>query len=150
MTHNKKRNRFYPATTNSMFNDLFNDSFWYPVVNQFNGGSSYPAVNIRENKNDYVVELAAPGLGKKDITVKVDENKLHIAYDHKTSKKEGKDAKFVRREFTHQSFHRTFILPEDEVDQTGIDAKFDSGVLRVTVPKKEKTPETPARVIEVN
>jgi HSP20 family protein len=97
-----------------------------------------PAINVLETEKEYDVELAAPGLDKKDFKVHVDaDNNLHIEMEKKTEEKEGKKhGRYLRREFSYEKFQQTLLLPDDaETDK--IEAKVEKGVLNVHIPKKE-------------
>ncbi len=99
---------------------------------------SIPAVNIIENLPNFVVELAAPGLEKKDFTIEIEEDTLKIASKKVEEKKqESNDSKFLKREFNYSSFERNFKLPEN-IQAENIEANYENGVLRVTLPKMEE------------
>ena len=94
-----------------------------------------PAVNITENKEDYKLSVAAPGLKKDDFKIDVEGNMLTISSEKEDSKEE-KDERYTRKEYSYSSFSRSFALPE-EVNQEKIEAKYQDGVLKVTLPKKD-------------
>jgi HSP20 family protein len=94
-----------------------------------------PAVNVTDNKDNYLVSLAAPGLKKSDFKIDVDGNMLTISSE-KEENKEEKEAKFTRKEYSYSSFSRSFTLP-DEVNREKIDAVYEDGVLKLTLPKTE-------------
>lgn len=99
---------------------------------------SIPAVNIIENFPNFVVELAVPGLQKDDFTIEVEEDTLKIAskkVEEKTT--ENQESRFRKREFNFQSFERNFQLPEN-VKTENIEASYENGILRITLPKEEK------------
>ncbi len=99
---------------------------------------SIPTVNIIENFPSFVIELAAPGLQKEDFTIEVEEDRLKIASKKVEEKKEeNKDFHFKRREFNYNSFERSFKLPEN-IKIEDIEANYENGVLRVTLPKMEE------------
>jgi HSP20 family protein len=132
-----------------------NDPF-LPLLNDFFGGSlldsewtTSPAVNIAENKDEYRIEVAAPGLSKEDFRIHVDNGLLEIAVEKDASgKTQETDETFHRREFCYGNFKRTFTLPEAvEADQ--ISAAFTDGILKITIPKKEEAKEKPAKVIPI-
>ena len=106
-----------------------------------------PNANIVENDKDFRIELAAPGLERKDFKVEVDNNVLIISAEKEEEKKE-ENNNFKRREFSYNSFRRSFALPENSLPDK-IDAKYDSGILHLTLPKKEVTISTPAKQIQV-
>ena len=100
---------------------------------------SSPSVNIKETKDAYVLEVSAPGFAKESFNVKVEENLLTISAEAKEEKLE-EGEKMTRREFTRQSFKRSFTLPKTVVADK-IAAAYDSGILNITLPKVEETKE---------
>ena len=97
-----------------------------------------PAVNVKETDNSFELEVAVPGLKKKDINIDLEDNVLKISSLNEDEKKEEKD-RFKRREFHYHSFERSFTIPED-TDENKIDAKHENGVLFISIPKKEVKP----------
>lgn len=135
-----------------------NQQNWLPsVFNDFWGNewlakntASVPAVNIKETDNEYVVELAAPGLTKNDFKVEInDDNQLVVTVENKKENDE-KDEKgtYLRREFAYTAFQQAMILP-DNIDKDKIEAKADKGVLTIDIPKKPVTKEEKSKSIEV-
>lgn len=108
--------------------DKFNDDDFFNFRNFW-----MPAVNIKDKKAEFDIEVAAPGLEKKDFKVTVDNGILCIAAE-KESKVEEKEENFTRQEFNYNSFERSFTLPEN-VDADHIDAKYDNGVLKLKLKK---------------
>lgn len=107
-----------------------------------------PSVNITENPKDFVVELAAPGLEKKDFKVEADKDLLTISAEKKTEeKKETKN--YSRREFSYNSFSRSFNMPDNTLPDK-ITAEYQNGVLKLTLPKKEVTVVAPKKEIKVS
>ena len=108
----------------SIFNDFF-DNDWMERAN-----ATAPAINVIESENDYKIELAAPGMTKKDFNVHIDEdNNLVIAMEKKEQKKEEKkNSRYLRREFSYSKFQQTMILPND-VEKDKITAQVEDGVL---------------------
>lgn len=144
-----KFNPFAPARHH---NDLgsFVDDFFNTSIADFVGSdfvTSLPSVNIAETADNFKVELAAPGLEKSDFDINVEKNQLIISAK-KEKKEEVTEDKFTRREFNYSSFSRSFKLT-NKVDSTNISAKYENGVLEVTVPKKEKAKEQSAINIEI-
>lgn len=122
----------------SLFDDfLTRDFFSFPMRTAFSG-SSVPAVNVKETGTAFELEMAAPGMEKKDFKVELDQNTLVISAqkENKTEEK-NEDGKYSRKEFSYQSFRRTFHLPEDLVQADGINANYKDGILHIMVPKKE-------------
>jgi HSP20 family protein len=119
---------------NPFFNDVYsllNDSFLSEKAI-----TRTPAVNIAETDNQFEVELAIPGLNKEDIKINLDKNLLSVSADKKAENvQEGK--KFSKREFGFSAFSRSFTLPES-ADQSKIEADYTSGILKLTIAKKEE------------
>ena len=114
-----------------IFNDFF-DNRWMERVNY-----SAPAINVKENKHAYIVEVAAPGMTKDDFQVHVDEDdNLVISIESKKEdKEENKDTHYLRHEFSYAKFQQTMLLPDD-VETEKIDAKVEHGVLTIDLPKR--------------
>ncbi|WP_238555055.1 Hsp20/alpha crystallin family protein [Chryseobacterium sp. P1-3] len=110
--------------------------------------TTVPSVNIMENADAYEVQVAAPGMEKNDFQIKLDGNLLTIS-SSKQDSSETKEKNFTRREFSYQSFQRSFELPKDVVDQENIQAKYENGLLKLTIPKKEEAKQKPPRLIEI-
>ncbi len=108
---------------------------------------SLPAVNIIEGKDDYRIELAAPGLRKEDFKLNLDNNVLTVSSE-KEEKQESNDDKVMRREFSYYSFKRSFTLP-DSVDADKISASHKDGILNILIPKREEAKQKPSRDIKV-
>ena len=121
--------------------DLLNDGFW-------TGKSMNPAMNIKEIGNEYEIELAAPGFDKKDFKVTIENGCLNISAEKSTSEEE-KDANYTRREFSHNSFERSVQLP-DTIKDDAVNAKYNDGILRFKLAKKEEAKKKKPKVIEVS
>ena len=136
----------------SLLNDFFMDD-WFnsSLANWRTEGATLPAVNVRETNDDFMIDVAAPGMKRDDFKVELDNNILTISSE-KEEKQEEKDknGKFTRREFSYQSFQRSFSLPESKVDGGKISAKYADGILHVVVPKREDAKVKPARQIAVS
>ena len=103
-------------------------------------GINVPPVNISETPKEYSFELAAPGMTRKDFKLEIDDRRLNIIGE-RVEKKEEKDwegKNFSRKEFSYKSFHRAFQIPENsKLDR--VDAKYENGILKIIIPKKEVT-----------
>jgi len=95
-----------------------------------------PAVNIKEENDKFVLELAAPGMKKDDFKINLDNYQLTISAETKNEKKEKED-NYTRREFVFNSFSRSFTLPKT-IDIDKIKADYKNGVLDIVLPKKEE------------
>ncbi len=130
----------------SVFNDFFDTDF-LPKMN-----TTAPAINVIEKKDEYDVELAAPGLTKGDFKVTLDEDEnLVVDLEKKVEdKQENKETgHYLRREFSYTKFHQTLLLPDD-VDREHIAATVDNGVLNVVLPKKTAAQlKKESKVIEI-
>ncbi len=109
--------------------------------------SSVPAVNIKENEKDYELELVVPGRKKDDFVIEVDKNILTVSSEIKSEESKTED-NYTRREFSFSSFKRAFTLP-DSIDVDGVNAAYDSGVLKLTLPKKAEALPKPKRLISL-
>jgi len=108
---------------------------------------SMPAINIAETNDNYTIELAAPGLTKKDFSVNLDKDVLTIEAKKESEKAEENDY-FVRKEFDFSSFKRSFSIPENvEVDK--LNAVYENGILNLTLPKKDEAKVKPSREIKI-
>jgi len=128
------------------WDDFFNDSF-FNQVKSTSGKGTAPAVNVSEDDKGYTIEVAAPGIEKKDFNLEVDNDVLTISSEKKENNKEQKQT-FLRREFNFQAFKRSFQLPET-IDQEQIKATHEAGILTLTLPKKEEEVQKVPRQIEV-
>ena len=111
-------------------------------------GINVPSANVKETAKEYLIELAAPGLERKDFKVEITDHTLNISSEKKEEKKEEKDG-YSRKEFSYSSFNRSFSLP-DNVKEGGIDAKYQNGILKIVLPKKDVTVSKPVREIAVS
>jgi HSP20 family protein len=104
----------------------------------------FPPVNIHETSEAYHLELSAPGRSKEDFKLAVDNGQLTISFEKKEDTKT-EDYKTVRKEFSFRSFKRSFTL-DDKIDSNGIQAKYENGVLKVLLPKKEQVKESTKQI----
>lgn len=128
--------------------DFFFGDDHLPGAFDSNRSGSMPAVNVVETKDDFQVELAAPGLDKKDFNIDVENNLLTISSE-KEMRNEVEGEKMMRREFCYASFKRSFTLPEG-TNSDKIKASYKDGVLTVFIPKREEAKEKPARKISIS
>ncbi|MDD5507156.1 MAG: Hsp20/alpha crystallin family protein [Bacteroidales bacterium] len=138
-----RRKSFVPGFVDGFFGKDFLSDFFDDRT-----GISMPAVNILETKDDFKLEIAAPGLTKKDYKIQVENNVLTISSE-KEEKQEEKDSRFMRREFSYSSFTRSFTLPMT-VAADKITASHSEGILTINIPKKEEAKEKPAREIKIS
>jgi HSP20 family protein len=127
---NGQKNQNVNPFFNDVFESIFNDSFLSDKL-----ATRVPAVNIAETENEFHIELAVPGLKKEDFKINLDKNVLSISAEKKTENvDEGK--KYSKREYSYNSFVRSFTLPET-VDHAKIEAEYTDGILKLVVAKKE-------------
>src|SRR5215213_3164569 len=106
-----KWNNGLPGMTN-LFDDFFAKDLWnWGQDNNSTTRTTIPAVNIKENNDNFVVEMAAPGMNKEDFKIELDGNQLTIGSEQKTENTENEGERYSRREFSYQSFQRSFTLP---------------------------------------
>ena len=132
----------------SVVDDFFGKDMLSNFFDDFQTGICIPAVNIIEGKEDFRIEVAAPGLNKSDFSIDVKNNVLFISSE-KNQQDENKDEKIMRREFSYSSFNRSFSLP-NSVDTDRITANHKDGILSIIIPKKEEAKEKPARQIKIS
>lgn len=138
----------YPSFS-SLFDDFFNTELGdWKRKNFSSTQTTLPKVNIKEDEDGFMVELAAPGMEKSDFAIKLDNNVLTIASDKQEESKKD-DEKYARREFSYQSFQRSFTLP-DTVDEEKISAYYEKGILHIGIPKKEEAKPKPAKTINIS
>lgn len=137
-----------PAPKNNIVNvldDFFNMSFGDVLDSDFSRKS--PAINIVENENAYTIELAAPGLKKENFSINIEKDQLIISAKVESEKTED-TPKYKRREFNYSEFKKSFHLNKD-IDTEKIDAKYENGVLRIALEKREEAKDKEPRVITV-
>ena len=128
-----------PVFINNLFDDFFGN-----LPSQTEGNNFSTAVNIHESKDGFHVELNAPARNKEDFKISAEKGILTISYEKK-DEVENKDYKTLRREFSVQSFKRSFNL-DDNINVDGIQAKYENGVLSIFLPKKEEVKVQPKEI----
>lgn len=131
----------YPTRNKMYGTPVFNKFFGFSDadLSKFLGTdvfSSAPAVNISETEKGFKLEVAAPGFNKENFTLKVEDNTFIVKGEHKVENEEKKE-NYTRREFQFGSFERKFTLPKN-VDKENIDAKYENGVLTISIAKTEE------------
>lgn len=137
----KRRDReVFPAFFNRFWDNDFFSNCWE---------ADMPAVNVKENRKSFKVDISVPGFDKEDIHIDVNQNILTISGKKEMNKEEkDEDDRILREEFSSSSFSRSFTLPED-IDTEAIEANQKDGVLRITLPRKEKALESAKKEIEI-
>ena len=121
-------------------NEKFFDSDWMKSI-------TVPSVNIRETDQEFFVELAAPGLNKKDFKIAIENGMLTISAEKKLEKEE-KEKEFTRKEFSYTNFSRSFMLPEN-VNEEKVEAHYEDGLLKLQLLKKVVDKTKNVKAIEV-
>ena len=130
-------------TTGDSFDDFitgfFNDDFFTPManINNFN-------TDIKETDTEYIVEADLPGVKKEDITLDYKDNNLIISAKRENEINEEKD-NYIRRERSYGSFSRSFYI--DNVDKNSIEASFNDGQLKITLPKINQSISNDSRIL---
>lgn len=132
-------------TFSPFLSNLFDDDF-FPVMNNRTG--SMPAVNIKENDKSFILELAVPGMDKKDLKIDINEEVLTISSESKSESEEEKDG-YKRKEFSYSSFCRSFYIPEN-VNREKIGATYKDGILNVELPKMDEEKNKITRQIKIS
>ncbi len=132
-------------TYSPFLSNLFDDDF-FPVLT--NRTSSMPAVNIKENDKNFALELAIPGMDKKDLKIDINEDVLTISSESKNESEEEKDG-YKRKEFSYSSFCRSFYIPEN-VNREKISAGYKDGILNIELPKMEEEKNKITKQIKIS
>ena len=111
--------------------------------------TTLPSVNIKENTDDFIIEVAAPGFEKKDFLIEVDNDTLTIASEKKIEDEVKEGERITKKEFSYQSFSRSFTLPM-LVERDRIIAKYEKGILNIVIPKKEEAKPKPTKRIAIS
>src|SRR5690242_17962863 len=152
MTLIKRSNDLFPNLP-GVFDDLFTrDLFNWGTSNFSSTNTTIPAVNIKETGDNFEVEVAAPGMTKDDFRIQLDGNTLTISSEKEqvNEAEEGEDNRYTRKEFSYQAFQRTFVLPKDVVDAENIQARYENGLLKLTIPKREEARKKAPRFISIS
>ena len=139
----KSNGNLIPFGMDNFFDDDFFDNKWLEKKLKH----TLPAVNIKETKKEFNIEFAAPGFMTKDFNIDLDDNVLTISAEKEREKNEEND-NFTRKEFSYNSFSRSFTLPKT-VNGEKIDAKYKDGILKLGIPKMEETKLLPKKEIKV-
>jgi HSP20 family protein len=123
----------------SFLDNLLNDE---PSTNEYRMNT--PEVNIVETNDDYQLELNVPGRKKDDFKITVDKNILTVSFEKKEEQKD-ESKKIIKREFVTKSFKRSFSLDE-KINADEINAKYEDGLLLLTLPKKEEVKVLPKEI----
>tara|TARA_R110000823_G_scaffold107423_1_gene226177 strand:+ start:865 stop:1290 length:426 start_codon:yes stop_codon:yes gene_type:complete len=141
MSLTKRNEVLFPV----LMNEIFRPDWFGGTHNET---TAMPAVNIKENEENFELELFVPGRNKDELIIEIDNSVLTVSSETKKEEEESKE-NFTRREFTLSSFKRAFTLPET-VATDKIEATYINGVLKFNLPKKEEALPKPKRKIELS
>lgn len=136
--------RAYPARKhfNNVFDELIN-SFPATWSNETKATGA-PAVNINESADGYNLDFNVPGRNKEDFKINLDNGLLTVSFEKK-EQPENAAVTSIRKEFSFNSFTRSFTLDE-KISTEGIEAKYENGILSVFLPKKEEVKNAPKQI----
>jgi HSP20 family protein len=132
--YNSALNDYVPTSFSNLIDRFFNESVTRSGGSVY--GSFVPKVDVIENDKDYEIHVAVPGVNKEDFKIDLNDNYLTISGERKLNK-EKNEKNFHSIETQYGTFTRSFSLPEN-VDVNNIKAKYENGILEVTIPKDEK------------
>lgn len=139
-----------PALERWFFDDVFGRDLFNWENNNFSTTSTtLPSVNIKETDDNYEVEVAAPGMDKQDFKITLENGQLVIS-SAKENEVNTQEENFTRREFSYQSFQRSFLLPKNVVDEDKISARYENGLLLLSIPKLEEAKQKAPRLIDIS
>lgn len=138
MTTVRLNQKPFEKTFNSLFEDLFQNLPNTLSGEEWNGPvtSGNVPTNIKETTDAFILDVIAPGMEKSDFKVNIEKNLLTVSAERKSDVK-NETEKMIRKEFSFRSFSRSFKL-NDTIDTSNINAKYEQGVLNITLPKKEE------------
>ncbi len=149
MTLSKLSNNWLPSVPSIFDRFLDGELMDWNRTNYSSTDTTLPAVNIRETDDEFLVDVAAPGLTKEDFRVHYDNGRLTISSEKRNEMEEKEGARVSRQEFSYQSFQRSFTVSEDIVDAERIGAIYENGILHLTLPKREEVKPKPVKQIEI-
>jgi HSP20 family protein len=137
----------FPSFLNRFFEG---DMMDWSNTNFAGTNSTLPAVNVKENDDEFQIEVAAPGMKKDDFKVNYENGRLTISSEMEEDRNEGNKDQYTRREYRYQSFQRSFTVPENLVMSEKIQANYIDGILCITLPKRDEVKPKPAREIKIS
>ena len=150
MTLVKRSDNYYPSIPSLIDNLFSRDWMDWSTSNYSSTNTTLPAVNVKETDDEYALEVAAPGMKKENFKINLENNQLTISSEMKKEKESKEEEGYTRREFSYQSFQRTFSVPENVIEGEKITAKYSDGILTVKLPKREEVKPKPAREIKIS
>ncbi|MGA1583198.1 MAG: Hsp20/alpha crystallin family protein [Saprospiraceae bacterium] len=142
----KARNRGLIPTFTSMVEHMMSDEDFFAPF--WRNTHTTPAVNVKETDATFELEVGVPGMEKKDFSVEIENGMLVIKAEREESTEEKKNH-FTRKEFSYHSFRRSFTMPENALED-GIQANYDNGILKIIIKKREGTPKTAPKNVEIS
>ena len=118
------------------------------VDDLFSKGNDFPAMNVKEHKKDFEIELAVPGFTKDEIQVSLEDDVLHVCAKKSEEMVEDEEG-YYRKEFSYNEFDRKFKLPTSINEDEKIKAVYKDGILRLNLIKKEEAKIPPKKVIQI-
>lgn len=144
MTPDTKKNNSEKGHLPTFFSSYWNNDF---LKNFFDGG--VPATNVKENEQQFTIDVSTPGMDKDNIKIEVDKNVLKISAEKQTETEEkDENEKVLRHEFGYSSFSRSFTIPEG-IDTENITATQKNGVLQIILPKQQEAKEDKVKQIAI-
>ncbi len=150
MTLARLSNNWYPSLPSLMDKFFEGDMMDWNNLNFADRQSTLPAVNVKENDNEFQIDVAAPGLKKDDFKLDFDNGRLTISSEKKEEFEQKEGEKITRKEFSYQTFQRSFTVPQNIVNADKISAKYTDGILHVLLPKREEVKPKPAKQIKIS
>jgi len=138
----------FPFLPSSMLDHFWGNELMDRANSNYSStNTSLPAVNIKESDDHFMIEVAAPGMKKEDFSINYDNGRLTISSEKEA---ENVDENYNRREFSYQSFCRSFKVADNVIDNQKIKAKYEDGILCITLPKREEIKPKPAKQIVIS
>ena len=154
MIKSNKGKRLFPLSSNPTlwnsnpfqnllsYDALFNDDF-------FERDSLLPAMNVKENEDDFEIEFAAPGFSKKEFEVTIENDILHVSGEKRMEKEDDSDPDFYHKEFNYNSFRRSLRLPENVDTEGKLKATYKNGILKLKLIKLKEVKKDKEKLIEI-
>ncbi|MBC35743.1 MAG: heat-shock protein [Bacteroidetes bacterium] len=149
MTLVKLRNDWMPSFPSLIDRFFEGDLMDWNSTNFAGTNSTLPAVNVKESHDEFKIEVAAPGMKKDDFKISYENGRLTISSEKKNEREEKEGEIISRKEFSYQSFQRSFAIADTVVSANKITAMYEDGILNVVLPKREEVKPKPAREIKI-
>ncbi len=133
----------------SIFDRFFDNNFYdWSSENYSTTNTTVPSANIKESAEKFDIHIAAPSFAKNDFKIEVNNNVLTVCSEKEVKNETKEGERFTRKEFSYQSFCRSFSLP-NTADTDKITANYENGILAIEIPKKEEAKPKPSKMIEI-